>query len=129
MKITFGILTYLLSGSNEQRRLCGAADRDALVSVAEYDRQPARPGVLYHAAAEGGLLVFAVTKERRLPVHLITTRGGEIALYDPDCAKDMSVTFFPGTGEGDGLGVGVGLGWALTSTAGTSLGTGGSWAA
>jgi len=103
MKITFGILTYLLSGSNEQRRLCGAADRDALVSVAEYDGQPARPGVLYHAAAEGGLLVFAVTKERRLPVHLITTRGGEIALYDPDCAKDMSVTFFPGARNSEAL--------------------------
>ncbi len=88
MKVTFGILYYLLSGTRQASQLCASADAMPLSSVAEFQGGRAQPGVLYYTAAENGLLAFSVTRERAAPDHL--------AGADADGAKDMSAVFLPG---------------------------------
>ncbi len=90
-----GILGYLLSLSCGARQLCGGADGETLLSVAPYAEQKASPGVLYYLPAEDGLLVFAVTRERRLPDGLHAAGG--LTRAEADFSRETSALLLPGT--------------------------------
>ncbi len=88
MKVTFGMLNYLLSETKQVEQLCAAADTMPLLSVAEFRGGRAQPNILYYKTTENGLLAFSVTRECELPKYLADT--------DAAGEKNMSAVFLHG---------------------------------
>ena len=94
LKITAGILFYMLSFSADAQRLCDGADDVALTGVAAYGSGELSPGTVYYKVSSDGILAFAVGKTCLLPAQFIQ-QTDDGAITDFRSTASVSAVFLP----------------------------------